>query len=522
MIIKSRKFRVSVIWNAVHTSIACMIIISSTAQNLRPLSLEDKTQIQKNIMGSPEWDRLNQLTMLSNNFPSMAGYYEAEINQIYDRNRFTLNTLTALKEDNQWQQQQQNFQHAQTFNQTLAPTQNDILALQEQQFQGNPPQLTKQEQQMADLVKILTEISTLNHSAAQSGWYELPSFQNDYATYQEVLKQLKDMLTIDNKSISLAYAMYLVESTYGNLHLSYEEYTNIIDQSAAFMKQWMKENNLDLNNPEAIHYTIQTFMGETMTIQNNVIKGIGTLPHSHKPFMYDYIDFRAVEDYRNYFLTKTLATGSGQCNTLPRVYLVLAEAMNVDAYLSFAPNHSFIKYKNNNGTIQNYETTIHWHMTDKDYMEQMPITMTAIKNHLYLDTLNKKQIIASLIVDLATTFMREHWLYDGSFVNECIDHSLQYCLNSEGLLLKSLVLASQLEHALAQAGITELNKIEPNTEAWRLYNTWQDSEAEIEALGIQAFPDDSYQQMLQKHDQRGRLQQFQGTDTKTKKSLFFD
>jgi hypothetical protein len=331
---------------------------------------------------------------------------------------------------------QQNRQLMIQLGHTPPPTQADIAAGQQRWLKGKAPEPTLKEQQMAELKNLLNEVKNINTSLKKAGYYDQDAFKNDFKKYQSTLTSFKQILSNAPQNISLADAIYQSESAFGKLHLTYKEYKRNIALSAAFISQWMRENNLSLNNPEAIHLAIQTFLGETMTIKDTNLVGFGAVPHSHKPFMYDYIDYRGEKDLRNYFLTKTLATGTGQCNTLPRVYLVLAEAMHVEAYLTFAPQHSFIKYKNNKGIIQNYEPTIHWHMTDQDYMEEMPMMSEATRNRLYLDTLNKKQIIAALVVDLAYNFMREHWLADGNFINECVNLGMNYFNNSEGLLLK--------------------------------------------------------------------------------------
>lgn len=427
-----------------------------------------------------------------------------------------------IHQQQQLQIAQQNRQLMQQLGHTPPPTQAEIAAAQQKHLLGKAPELSAREQQLAELKNILNEVKNINTGMQKMGYYEQPAFKTDYIKYQTTLANFKQILSNGAQNISLADAIYQSEAAFGKLHLTFKEYKRNIALSAAFIKQWMRENNLPLNNAEAIHLAIQTFMGETMHITDTNLLGFGAVPHTHKPFMYDYIDYRGEKDLRNYFLTKTLATGTGQCNTLPRVYLVLAEALHVEAYLTFAPQHSFIKYKNNKGIIQNYEPTIHWHMTDQDYMEEMPIMSAATQNAIYLDTLNKQQIIASLVIDLAYNFMREHWLADGTFINECINLGMLYFNNSEGLLLKNMLLASQLERTLAREKITNLNDIENNPKALKVFNAYKESEANMEALGIQDYPESKYQAMLAKHDKRGKLQAAKHIDTKSKRSLFYN
>jgi hypothetical protein len=85
-----------------------------------------------------------------------------------------------------------------------------------------------------------------------------------------------------------------------------------------------------------------------------------------------------------------------------------------------------------------------------------------------------------------------------------------------------MLLASQLERTLAIEKITNLNDIENNPKALKVFNAFKESEAIIEAFGIQNYPESKYQAMLAKHDKRGKLQAAKGIDTKTKRSLFYN
>src|SRR5690606_10776946 len=111
------------------------------------------------------------------------------------------------------------------------------------------------------------------------------------------------------------------------------------------------------HDAEALHMGIQKFMGDTLYIHSNGKR------KGHLPYYYDFID-PIGKDRRNYFVTKTLATGSGQCHTLPVVYLLLAEALGVEAYMAYNPQHSFIRFRNNGGSVINYETTVDNYLPD--------------------------------------------------------------------------------------------------------------------------------------------------------------
>lgn len=329
----------------------------------------------------------------------------------------------------------------------------------------NTQALRNPNDELRELAANLNAVATVNDRMDRSGYYATQAYKEDLQRYQAAFNQLQDMLE-GRAALSIADARYIVESAYGGLPMDHQAYKAEIDRSANFIRQWMHENGMDGRNPDAVNLAIQKFMGDSLTIRNG--KGMDRsrtagLPTMHVPFKYDYIDCRAVEDLHNHFLTKTLATGTGQCLTLPYVYLVLAEALGVEAHLSFMPQHAFIKYRNSKGVMENYETTVDWHMSDNEYMERMPVMSSALAKGIYLQPLSREQTVASMMIDLADCYYREHWVADGAFMEQCIDHAMPWFKNGEGnregLLLRNLVRASQLDRVLQKQGIVDLGQI---------------------------------------------------------------
>ncbi|MCO5249367.1 MAG: hypothetical protein M9887_10530 [Chitinophagales bacterium] len=66
-----------------------------------PLSQRAIEQIEKNMVNTPDWQRLNEMKMLNANFPSMA--YQQQINALYEQYRFTLVGLEFEREKQAWQ-----------------------------------------------------------------------------------------------------------------------------------------------------------------------------------------------------------------------------------------------------------------------------------------------------------------------------------------------------------------------------------------------------------------------------------
>lgn len=350
---------------------------------------------------------------------------------------------------------------------------------------------------------------------------------NEKATraFAPALQHLQDMLR-GKAALSVADAYYTMESAYGNPYLTRKQFYDIIHQSAAFIKIWMQQNRLDQRDQYAVHNAIQKFMsGElsiTIVTRHNE-KGSTAKTITHRPFYYDYNDYQGGQDYRNFFVTKCLATGFGQCNSMPVVYLLLAEKLGVQAYLSFAPQHSFIKYPDNHGYILNYEPTSNWEISDKSYKDNMFISPRAVSSGIYLDTLGSRQIVANCIFDLAVGYMRVDRTLNDDFVLACLRAGNTYFPrhnNLQALFIYSVHLKTRLRGVLINHGITDIAQIDSDPEARALYQEYLGNEADIARLGYQDMPVGMYEALIKEHEFKGKVQNVRNINGKEKRNLF--
>jgi hypothetical protein len=379
--------------------------------------------------------------------------------------------------------------------------------------------------QQAELNEILNELNEIRSDDIQrknSNYYSSEKFKTESASYWKAKALLDNMLS-GKTPLSLKDAFYILENAYGNTHLSYTEYNSILKKSSQFIQDWLKEHGHSTTDNSALHFGIQSFMRDTLTVSKLIQEPSGVSKTMHVPFTYDYIDFRAEEDFRNYFVTKTLATGTGQCNSLPTTYLLLAEQLGAKAYLSYAPLHSFIKFPDNKGNIQNYEPTSHFEISDQWYAHRLNISQEAYKSKIYLDTLDKKQIVAAAMMDLAYGYLRKHGVADGAFISECVQDAIQYfpgkVANVQGWLLRSTLLTAKLDRILQREGIRDLKDIDRSPEAKEVYNQLKSIDQLLDELGYDELPIDMYEQLMQQQNAKGRKQK-ETIDSKTKRDLF--
>lgn len=404
------------------------------------------------------------------------------------------------------------------------PTASEIEQKQYEQLY-NPQQLKQDLTEFEKLSLELLNDAYVSESAKRVdySYYKTPEFKNKTQAFENAYNNIDQMLS-GKKSLSVKDAYYQMENAFGNTYLNYSEYSKTIKDNADFIKKWLTQNGYDLNNNEALNIGIQNFMRDTLSIK--IINPDSKQPVStlkHFPFKYDYVDFKAEKDHRNFYITKCLATGYGQCNSLPGIYLVLAEALGAKAYLTLAPQHSFVKYLDNKGGIHNYEPTSNYKIDDKWYQDYFHLSKTAIQSGIYLDTLNKKQIIASTLQDLAFAYLIKHGVSDGEFATKCINRSMDYFPNKnniQALFLKSEILSRMLDRIMNENKITNISNIENIPQAKEIYLEIVENENLIRQLGYQSMPEEQYLEIMNIHDDKVAIQEQNQITGKQKRNLF--
>jgi hypothetical protein len=430
-------------------------------------------------------------------------------------------TLTDVRNSESMRIQEQNNQIMRNLGIKPPPSQAEINASLQQQINAQHSiQIPQQIELKQEIVQLINEANSKNNLTSAKEYYSSTYFKNDFTHYTAAKSLLTNML--ENKtSLSIKDAYYCAEYAYGNLHLTFEEYNNTISKNTHFIRQWLKEQGYDLKNPEALHYGIQKFISDTLYITINGKR------EGHLPYYYDYIDVLSEKDRKNYFVTKTIATGSGQCHTFPVLYMILAESLGVEAFIAYNPQHSFIRFKNNKGTLINYETTVDYFLPDAFYLETLPVMADAYRNKLYINNLSRKQIVASIVFDLAVNFIEEHWLSDKSFIKECITLATPYFENPDymgtsSFYLKKRLYADELNSLIKQKGIKNIREIEAHPEVLEVYTRYYNYMENVRRLGVQDFPKSEYLRMLEYYDHKSKIQVAKQLQAKTKKSLFIN
>lgn len=350
---------------------------------------------------------------------------------------------------------------------------------------------TRKEQQLEYVKSILSEdLPPFNE-------YESSPYQKEAQIYVEAYKEIQNMISLD--SFSLTKAIFIVENTYYNNTMKYTDFTNSLNAQVKWVELIIKREKLDTGSQLAKNYALQKlFSGEIYKYDSK-----GEIVKTHYPFKYDFEDYMGDADWSKMFVSKLLKTTKGQCHSMPLLYLLLAERMNTKAWLSLAPEHSFIKFQDGTGNWYNFETTNGSPVSDDWLISSGFITAEAIKSNTFLDTLGIKEMQAATIVDLALGY-RDTFGYD-DFLWKMVEYILTLDSdNIQGAMLMADMLTLITRQELKNVGNPPLEKIGEYPKANESYKKMIEAYDFIDALGYQSMPEDVYQKWLKTLEEEKR------------------
>lgn len=207
--------------------------------------------------------------------------------------------------------------------------------------------------------------------------------------YNEIVKMLDGTIPMDFKR-----AVFLTENAYLKGTLNYDQFCRELDDIELKLKDIIRQKR------------IETFK----TAGNYAIYEYMTKPSSANDFKvcsYDFSDFYGEEDWKNQFVTKLMKTKKGNCHSLPFLYKILADEMQTEAHLAFAPNHIYIKHLGEDNKWINVELTNGNLSSDAWMISSLGISAEAIQNGIYMEALTLKESIAYCLTDLGGGYIRQ-------------------------------------------------------------------------------------------------------------------
>lgn len=319
--------------------------------------------------------------------------------------------------------------------------------------------------------------------------YNLPSFGNVPETkyYKRAFAQISKM---NENDYSVKETTFIIENAFYEEKENYEDFNEVIKQTGKFLLEKMDDFGYDKNSNVQKNYILFQFFADTLQIKERDLK--------HLPLTYDFDDFFGKKDWSKMFVTKLLRTGKGQCSSMPQLYLILAEQIGAEAYLSLSPNHSYIRFSDKLKNWYNVELTNGMFSTSSFLTQSGYIKSEALLNKIYMQSLSKKELFSILLFDLASGYTHKFG-YD-EFLKEIIDKALEiYPNNVNAHMLLADYLTVKARYIFQQLGVTKENFKTKMQQHPRALETLKSRNAQynlIDNLGYTEMPEKAYQDWL--------------------------
>ncbi len=385
-------------------------------------------------------------------------------------------TFTPINPTNSYSTQNTNIQPKQ--NQSIPTYQNDI----------------RQQQEKRKLIQeIQNERTTYSKPTVK---YDLPSYQylSESKYYKTAFEEISNM---NDSTFTILRANFLTENAYYENKGDYQHFDKFIEQIGDFIKAKMKELNYNQESNLDKNLILLQFFSDTLKLKSRDLE--------HLPFKYDFADYMAYDHWENMFVEKLLSTNKGQCHSMPLLYLILAEEIGAKAHLAMSPNHSYIKFQNNNGTWINVELTNGMLTTDAFILQSGYMKAEALQNKVYMQPLTEQQLKAQILVDLAKGYAIKFG-YD-SFVEQVLEKAIELYPNSMyAQTVMSDYKTIRFMYVAKQLNVPE-EKIHLYPKAEKLLKEMREQYNIVDNLGYEEMPLSAYEKWLNSLNEESKKQQ---------------
>jgi hypothetical protein len=316
---------------------------------------------------------------------------------------------------------------------------------------------------------------------------------------QDLFKETKQQLqnTLENRdSSSFKEAVFKTENAYMDGNLDYNEFYKRVTFLKFLIEANSKTNLISYKGKDFDRVNLYASLFKVIT-DTILISVKDTQSYWHLPFIYDFEDIFGAKDWSNMFVTKLLRVKAGNCHSLPYLYKILCDELHLPCNLALAPNHLYIKHRAEKGGMYNTELTSATFPIDAWLMASGYITLEAIQNGIYMDTLSEKESIALCVIDLAQGYDHKYPDNDGKFIIECCDLALQHFpdyINAMMLKAETLLrLLKQLQKDTHYTYLKEVTKLPDGKAKWDEMNALY---GKMLQLGYRQMPEQMYVEWL--------------------------
>jgi len=219
----------------------------------------------------------------------------------------------------------------------------------------------------------------------------------------------------------------------------------------------------------------------------------------HLPYKYDFDDMWGEKDWTKMFVSKLLATGKGNCHSMPYLYKILAEEIGIPAYLALAPNHIYIKTYSQKMGWYNTELTSGTFPIDAWIIASGYVTVDAVRNGLYMDTLNTKQCVANCLLDLAQGYQHKFGKANPDFVVKCCNTTLKYHpTNVNAMLTKAEAQKYYIQTQMKTKNVKTPQELFADKSITEMFEDMEQTYVRLHQLGYRRMPEEMYMQWMGK------------------------
>ncbi len=301
--------------------------------------------------------------------------------------------------------------------------------------------------------------------------------------FQQAVDEITDMLQ-DKKPISFKRAVFLTENAYYDGKLDWIKFNQQIDAISRIINRMIISKGLQ-KFKTAGNWAIFSYMTEKSNYNNFC------------PMQYDFENFMGDEDYKSFMVTKLLETKKGNCHSLPYLYKILADEVNVEAFIAIAPMHVYIKHKDEQGKWWNLELTSGTFSRTSFIMESFNVSDAGMESGLYMKALDGKELLTLVLSDLLDYYQKKTEKYYGSIVQKVYQTGLKYCEVSLLQLWKRDEIKYRLDKKMEAKGLNDYNQINPYPELVALFNQVKATDDFIKKMGYSRLTPEQYREKVQ-------------------------
>ena len=306
------------------------------------------------------------------------------------------------------------------------------------------------------------------------------SFYKNHFLFERAITELENMLS-EKQPLNFKKAVFLIENAYYDGKLDWNDYNNEILRIKQILKNIIAKKNLQ-NLKTAGNWATFTFMSDSIP-ENNF-----------RPYKYDYDNFLAENDEESRMVSRLLKMKKGNCVSLPYLYKILANEMNVEACLALVPMHVYIKHRDEKGDWWNLEMTSGTFSRSSFLMESFNVSEQAIKSGFIVKALSEKESIAFCISDLLNIYESKTGIYSNDFVRRCYTVGIKYFPMSLLQSWKYGDIKYQLDKKVSALGMTGYQQIFDTPDLEKMFYQVDSTKKFIKNAGYSTLTSEQYRE----------------------------